>query len=495
MQTSFESLLLKSELITGLNAQNITNPTAVQALTYPAFLEGKDLIVESHTGSGKTLAFLLPLFTKIKLDEKANQALILAPTHELTHQIHEQIKLLAKNSGLPITSTILMGEMSMEKQIERLKSKPQILVGSPGRILDLIMKKKINVDTLETVILDEADNLLESSQGATVKKLLHQIGHKVQVTLFSASMNKHVQELAAPFVSKPQILQTATKTELNPRLSHLYLKTDVRDKFENLKKLLQTTNTQKALVFVSQHTDTKVLVEKLNYHGFTVATISGKLSKEERKNALAQFKSGKVKVLLSSDLAARGLDVANISHIFHYDLALTPQDYLHRAGRSARNGKEGTSISLITPKDLGMIRVLERTFGIKLQEITLIKGRIKNLAANSFLEPMETIEIVTETPSKKRNKYPKGFTSDSGKKGKKNKKDAANSSHKSIKENNTPQETSRKKTVASNKLTNEKIGSKKFAARKQNTLANEDAFLSGSLADALKLIEEAGWDE
>ena len=467
MQTSFEALQLKNELIKGLKAQNIVKPTAVQALTYSAFLEGKDLIVESHTGSGKTLAFLLPLFTKINLAEKSNQALILAPTHELAHQIHEQIKLLAKNSEMPITSTILMGEMNIEKQIDKLKNKPHILVGSPGRILDLISKKKINVTTLETVILDEADNLLESTQGGTVKKLLHQIGHHVQVTLFSASMSDKVCKLAQPFLNEPTLLQTASKTEVNPLISHLYLKTEGRDKFENLKKLLQTTNTQKALVFVSQHTDTKVLVEKLNYHGFTVATISGKLSKEERKNALAKFKSGKVKVLLSSDLSARGLDVAHITHIIHYDLALTPQDYLHRAGRSARNGEKGTSISLITPKDLGMIRVLERTFQIKLEEIILVKGRIKNLATNAFLEPMISSTLVEEKPStKKRNKYPKGFTSDSGKKTK-----------------NKQQNTEEPKRT-----------SKKVITKKLSQSASDD-FLSGSLADALKLIEEAGWDE
>ena len=270
-----------------------------------------------------------------------------------------------------------------------------------------------------------------------------------------------------PFLNEPTLLQTASKTEVNPLISHLYLKTEGRDKFENLKKLLQTTNTQKALVFVSQHTDTKVLVEKLNYHGFTVATISGKLSKEERKNALAKFKSGKVKVLLSSDLSARGLDVAHITHIIHYDLALTPQDYLHRAGRSARNGEKGTSISLITPKDLGMIRVLERTFQIKLEEIILVKGRIKNLATNAFLEPMVSSTLVEEKPStKKRNKYPKGFTSDSGKKTK-----------------NKQQNTEEPKRT-----------SKKVITKKLSQSASDD-FLSGSLADALKLIEEAGWDE
>lgn len=461
MQKSFEALSLKNELITGLKAQNITSPTAVQALTYPAFLEGKDLIVESYTGSGKTLAFLLPLFSRIKINEKTNQALILAPTHELAHQIHEQIKRLAQNSHLGVTSTLLMGEMNIEKQIDKLKKKPHILVGSPGRILDLILKKKINTETLQTVILDEADNLLESSQGATVKKLLHQLlaenkAHSIQIALFSASISKSVRELAAPFLKTPTIIQTAEQTELNPRLTHLYLKTQLRDKFENLKKLLQSTKTQRALVFVSQHTDTKALVEKLRYHDFKVATLSGKLSKEERKTALASFKSGKVNILLSSDLSARGLDVANITHVFHYDLPLTPQDYLHRAGRSARNGKEGISISLMTPKDLGSIRILEKTFNIQLDEIVLIKGRIKNLRTGNFLEVTHVpIEAKEKTSSKKRNKYPKGFTS---------------SNH------NKPN----KQTVVT---------------KKKPSKAPMDEFLSGTLSDALKLIEEADLDD
>lgn len=485
MQTSFDALQLKSELINGLQAQNISKPTAVQALTYPAFLEGKDLVVESHTGSGKTLAFLLPLFTKIKMDEAANQAIILAPTHELAHQIHEQIKTLAKNSGLAITSTLLIGEVSIEKQIERLKKKPQILVGSPGRILDLLSKKKINGATLETVILDEADNLLESSQSATVKKLLYQIGHDVQVAMFSASMSEKVRTLSAPFVKEPIFLHTAPQTQLNPLLSHFYMKTDVRDKFETLKKLLLATNTQKALVFVSQHTDTKVLVDKLRYHGFTIATISGKCTKEERKNALTAFKTGKVRILLSSDLSARGLDVPHITHIFHYDLPLTPQDYLHRAGRSARNGETGTSISLITPKDLGMIRVLERTFSIQLEEVVPIKGRLKNINTGSFIEPMTSPKPAAEaSKGKSRNKYPKGFSSDTGKKAK---KEAASSSQPKKSSSNTDSSKIAAKVAAKKKMHSLKA--------KNTSFANEEAFLSGSLADALKLIEESHFDD
>ena len=484
MQNSFQTLKLKDELISGLNKQNIVTPTPIQALTYPAFLEGKDLMVESHTGSGKTLAFLLPLFEKINTDLKANQAIILAPTHELAHQIHEQIKLLAKNSGLPITSTLIMGEVSIEKQIVKLREKPHIIVGSPGRILDLMLKKKISVSTLETVLLDEADNLLETSQSATVKKLLYHIGNNVQMAMFSASMSSNVQKLATPFLKDPVFLRTSEKTALNPDIEHFYIKTDLREKFDTLKKLLLATNTYKALVFVSQHTDTRVLVEKLNYHGFTVATISGKLSKEERKNALTQFRTGKVKILLSSDLSARGLDVAHITHIFHYDLPLTPQDYLHRAGRSARNGEKGTSISILTPKDLGIIGLLERTFKIKPNEITLIKGRIKNLATSEFLEAAQMPTVLEEAPvSKKRNKYPKGFNQNKPSKKSKIKENVSNPL--ATQEAKTQKQASKTSSPAAKRLPKKML-------QTQKATKEIDLLSSGTLADALKLIEEAG---
>lgn len=484
MQTSFQTLKLQDQLISGLKKQNIVSPTPIQALTYPAFLEGKDLMVESHTGSGKTLAFLLPLFEKINKDLKANQAIILAPTHELAHQIHEQIKLLAKNSDLPITSILLMGEVSIEKQIIKLREKPQIIVGSPGRILDLMMKKKISVSTLETVLLDEADNLLETSQSATVKKLLYHIGNNVQVAMFSASMSASVKQLAAPFLKAPVFLHTSEKTALNPNIEHFYIKTELREKFDTLKKLLLATNTPRALVFVSQHTDTRLLVEKLNYHGFTVATISGKLSKEERKNALAQFKAGKVRILLSSDLSARGLDVAHIMHIFHYDLPLTPQDYLHRSGRSARNGQKGTSISILTPKDLGIIGLLERTFKIKPNEIALIKGRVKNLVTNEFLETAQVPTVLEETSvSKKRNKYPKGFNSNNPNKKTRGKENSSNSS--ATKETKAQKQTSKTSAHDAKRLPKKMIQTKKASIE-------PDFLTSGSLADALRLIEEAG---
>lgn len=460
MKTRFEDLKLDGNLISGLKKQQITAPTPIQALVYPAFLEGKNLIVESHTGSGKTLSFLLPLFKKIDLSVKGNQAIILAPTHELAHQINEQVKLLAQNSGMKVRSQLIMGEVNIENQIKRLKDKPEIIIGSAGRILDLISKKKITSSTIQTVILDEADNLLLHNQSATVKKLLHTLNEGCQIALFSASMGEHIGELSLPLLIDPVILRTASQTALNPMISHYYVTCDQRDKFETLKKLLQTTKVQRALVFVSQHTDTKVLVEKLNYHGFTVATIFGKLGKEDRKNALASFRSGKVSILLSSDLSARGLDVPHISHIIHYDLPLTPEDYLHRSGRTARNGNRGTSICIMTPKDLGMLRILERRFEIKLSELAFTKGRLRDLTTGEFLAEAPALTEAAPKEKKSRNKYPKGFNSEKGA----HKKEKAPLSKKKKHKNNLEVEPA-------------------------SSLIPEN----GTLADALKLIEEAGF--
>ena len=453
MKTRFEDLKIDSKLILGLQKQQIVSPTPVQSLVYPAFLEGKDLIVESHTGSGKTLAFLLPLFAKIDPNKKTNQAIILAPTHELAHQINDQVRLLAKNSDVAIRSLLIMGEVNIENQIKKLKEKPEIIIGSAGRILDLISRKKITAATIETVILDEADNLLIHNQSATVKKLLHSLNDTCQIALFSASMGEHIHEISLPRLKEPTVLRTSTKTALNPHIDHYYIQGEQREKFDLLKRLLQTTKTARALVFVSQHTDTKALIEKLVYHGFSVATLSGKLDKEARKNALNSFRTGKVNILLSSDLSARGLDIPHISHVIHYDLPLTAEDYLHRAGRTARSQNKGTSICIMTQKDLGMLRILERRYGIALSEIRLIKGKLQNLETGEYITQEVTIPQAAESAKKSRNKYPKGFNSTKKKDTKKGK------------ENLQPQVSPSAEMLPEN----------------------------GTLADALRLIEEAGF--
>ncbi len=425
MITDFTALNLNTKLIEGLKAQNITVPTPIQARTLPAFLEGYDIIAESYTGSGKTLAFLLPLFEKIDTSKAEMQTIILAPTHELVMQIHEQITLLAKNSGIPVTSMPIMGEVNIEHQIRKLKDRPHIIVGSAGRVLDLMERRKITAHTIQTVILDEADNLLNQNQAGTIKRLLHMTMQKRQLCIFSASITKQTLDVAKAFMPAPTIIQMAPKTSLNPNIEHMYIVGDKRDKFELLKKLLLATQTHKALIFVSQNTDVTTIVEKLEYHNYKIASISGKVSKEERKNALMRFKKGQVQLLISSDLSARGLDVPDITHVFHFDMPLTAQDYLHRAGRTARGIASGTSICITSPKELGAIRIYEREYDIKFAPITLVKGHIKRLDSGELLKAEAPKKVVQEAslPKKQlRNKYPKGFNN--------NKKDAKKSDSK-----------------------------------------------------------------
>ncbi len=412
MTHTFSALKINHALIEALKKQGITSPTAIQELTFPAFLEGHDLLMESHTGSGKTLAFLLPLFEKIDLERREMQAIILAPTHELVMQIHEQITILAKNSNFGIKSCPIMGEVNIDSQIKKLREKPQIIVGTAGRILDLMIKKKITASTIQTIILDEADHLLDQNQSSTIKKMLHLLPHNRQICLCSASMRPKAVEAVKSFMSAPTIVRTSDQTVLNPRIKHFCLVTEQREKFDTLRKLLVASHTERALIFVSQNTDTSTLVEKLKYHGHSVATISGKLTKEARKAALTAFRTGKVKLLISSDLSARGLDVPDITHVIHFDFPLTPHDYLHRAGRSARGFKEGYSICLATSKDLGAIRIFERDFNITIAPIKLIKGQVKDLNTGEVVassKPTEKTTSSEKVQSNKRNKYPKGF--------------------------------------------------------------------------------------
>lgn len=370
MENTFKALGLNESLIEGLSKQNITEPMPIQSLVIPAALEGKDIIAQAHTGSGKTLAFLLPLFEKIKTNERQTQALILAPTHELVIQIQDQIRLLAEGSQKPVTSLIIMGSMNMEKQIEKLKkNKPHIIVGSTGRILDLMKKKKITAHTIKTIVLDEADNLLDKNQSHPVKDIIKAAMRDTQIMLFSATINDYTLESAKTFMKEPVNLNTCEESILNPNIKHLYTVVDLRKKLETLRKMLTTQNPTKSLVFLNNNHEVEVAVNKLAFHDKKVGGLYGNQTKEQRKQTLEQFRNGKLDVLISSDLSARGLDIPDISHVFSMDLPPSAHDYLHRAGRSARGHNKGTSIAIITQKDLSTIKEYSKKLGVQIEAL------------------------------------------------------------------------------------------------------------------------------
>ena len=380
MNNSFNELNINNSIVVGLEKQNITIPTGIQETAIPFALENKDIIAEAHTGTGKTLAFLIPIFEKINVEKREMQAIILAPTHELVVQIESQIKLLSTNSGINVTSLSIMGESNIEKQIKKLKEvKPHIIVGSPGRILDLIKKKKITAHTIKTIVLDEADNLLSKNKPVIIKDIIKSTMKDRQLMFFSASINKETLNLAKTLVKDVEIIKIENKSEINPKIEHICILGSLRDKFENLRKLLAAEQPQRAIVFVNNNTDLRQINEKLQYHKVKSTAIYGNASKEERQRALDAFRRGKCNVLVSSDLSARGLDIPEVSHIISLDFPVNPDEYLHRAGRTARGDNSGVSVCLITNKDIEILQSYEKAFGIEFTVKKLYGGKLMDM--------------------------------------------------------------------------------------------------------------------
>lgn len=377
MNMTFEQLGLSAALAAGMAKAGMTIPTAIQQDTIPVVLAGRDVIGQSPTGTGKTLAYLLPLFQKIDTTKREIQACILAPTHELSIQIQRQIELLAGNSGLSIVAAPLIGNVNIARQIDKLKEKPHIITGSAGRILELIQKKRINAQTIKTIILDEVDRLLDDKNIDSIKAVIKTTQKDRQLLAFSATMPPTALKQAQALMNNPQLVSVSAKNaEVMPNLEHLYFAADQRDKFEILRKIIRTTNIAQALVFINHSDDVELTVDKLNYHSITAAGIHGSFLKEDRKKAMEGFKNGKIQLLVASDLAARGLDIPGIEYVVNLDLPEDPQVYLHRAGRTGRAGRSGVVISIVSPREMSLIAKYEKVLQIKMLPKHITHGKV-----------------------------------------------------------------------------------------------------------------------
>ncbi|MDR3565967.1 MAG: DEAD/DEAH box helicase [Negativicutes bacterium] len=367
---------ISEPLAKGLGKAGITLPTGIQAEVIPLALFGKDVIGQSATGTGKTLAYLLPLFQKIDTARREMQAIILAPTHELAMQIYHQIEILAQNSGLPVTAAPMIGQVNITRQIDLLKDKPHIIVGSSGRILELIQKRKINAQTIKTIIVDEADRLLDDMNWAGVKAVVKATMKDRQMLLFSATITPLALTRAKELMNDPEVIAVKGQIDIPPDISHLYVLTEQRDKIEVLRKLAIHLNVERALVFINQGEAIETTVAKLNYHGAAAAGIYGSAVKADRQKALEDFRSGKVQFLVASDLAARGLDIPGVAYVFNLELAEDPQIYLHRVGRTGRAGQSGTAISIVTQREAELLLKFEKVLKIKVTAKQMLRGRV-----------------------------------------------------------------------------------------------------------------------
>lgn len=375
MGISFTDLGLRAEFVAALGKLGITEPMPIQVAAWPVLVEGKDAYLNSETGTGKTLAYLLPLFSRLDTKLEATQLAIVAPTHELAIQIQRQCTDLAQFAGMQVRVLLLIGGTSMERQIDKLKKKPHVVVGSPGRIAELIRLGKLKSNHIKSVVVDEADRLLVEESLPAIRNILKAAPPNRQLVFASATEQQESNEALASLAPNLVMLQ-AGEAPVNPNIEHLYLICDERDKPDVLRRLWHALKPELSMVFVHRNEMAEEVAAKLSHHKIPAADLHGAYHKEDRKQAMDAFRSGKVSVLIASDVGARGLDFKGITHIFNLDAPSQSKAYLHRVGRTARAGASGMAVSLMTEDEERLARRYEKELGITLTRIALREGQI-----------------------------------------------------------------------------------------------------------------------
>ncbi|CAM5207356.1 Superfamily II DNA/RNA helicase OS=Ureibacillus acetophenoni OX=614649 GN=SAMN05877842_11816 PE=4 SV=1 [Ureibacillus acetophenoni] len=346
----------------------------VQDEMIPAMLEGKDIVAESPTGSGKTLAYVLPILNKVNGSKKQTQALIVAPSQELAMQIVEVIR--EWTTGTDITVQQLIGGANSARQIEKLKKKPTIVVGTPGRLNELARANKLKLKEIETIVLDECDQLLSRDYRVVIKSFIEGAAFGRQVVVVSATITEEIKLVASRMMFEP--IHIAIKPEDMVKVGkvvHSYIKVDERDKTDMLRRLANIEGVR-GLAF-SNNVDQVIMKEsKLKFHDARVVTLHADMKKEERKKALDSFRKGEARILIATDLAARGLDIQGLTHVIHVDVPHTIEQYTHRSGRTGRAGADGEVLTLLSYKDEKTYKKLTRELEIKAIQKVWLKGNI-----------------------------------------------------------------------------------------------------------------------
>ncbi|HJH10463.1 MAG TPA: DEAD/DEAH box helicase [Metalysinibacillus jejuensis] len=324
-------------------------PMKIQEEMIPAMIEGKDIVAESPTGSGKTLAYVLPILHKVDGNRKATQALIVAPSQELGMQIVEVIRTWI--AGTDITVQQLIGGANMARQVEKLKKKPTIVVGTPGRLNELVRSGKLKLKDIDTVVLDECDQLLSRDYRVVVKSFIDGAKFGRQVIVVSATITEEIELVATRMMFEPvRIFIKPEDMVHTSKVAHTFVKVDEREKTEFLRRLAHTEGIH-ALAFVNNIDQVLMKETKLSYRNAPIVTLHSDMKKEERKKALDSFRKGEASILIATDIAARGLDIEGLTHVIHVDVPRTIEQYLHRSGRTGRAGKDGKVITLLSYRE------------------------------------------------------------------------------------------------------------------------------------------------
>ena len=366
---TFADLQIHPAVLQAVGDVGYESPSPIQSATIPAMLEGSDVVGLAQTGTGKTAAFAIPILSKIDTDSRATQALVLAPTRELALQVAEAFS--RYGAHLRVNVLPVYGGSSYGPQLAGLKRGAQIVVGTPGRVIDHLEKGSLDLSHLDYLVLDEADEMLQMGFAEDVERILSDTPEYKQVALFSATMPPGIRKITAKYLHDPVEVTVKSKTQTAENITQRYVQVAGPRKMDALTRLLEVEPFEAMIVFVRTKQATEEVAEKLRARGFSAAAINGDIPQAVRERTINSLKDGSIDILIATDVAARGLDVERISHVLNYDIPHDPESYVHRIGRTGRAGRSGTALLFVTPRERHLLNAIERVTRQKLVESQL----------------------------------------------------------------------------------------------------------------------------
>jgi ATP-dependent RNA helicase RhlE len=390
---TFRNLGLVSDLLRAVTEQGYIQPTPIQQQAIPAILQGQDIFASAQTGTGKTASFTLPLLQRLGNTSRprnhAPRALILTPTRELAAQVSDSVK--TYGNYLPLRSAVVYGGISIRAQIQTLRQGVDILVATPGRLLDLVEQKSVDLSQIEILVLDECDRMLDMGFIRDIRRILAKLPHERQTLMFSATISKTIEQLANTLLKSPTLIEVASRNTASEQVQQVVHPVERNRKRELLAYMISFHNWKQVLVFTRTKHGASRLAEQLAKDGLKTAAIHGNKSQAARTKALNDFKQGKVRVLVATDVASRGLDIEQLPHVVNFELPNVAEDYVHRIGRTGRAGKSGRAVSLVCFDEYPLLVNIE-----KLLNQTLFKQVIPGYEPTSPAEPGLQTDITTQ---------------------------------------------------------------------------------------------------
>lgn len=365
----FGNLELSKKVVNAISDMGFEEPSPIQTEAIPLLLQGFDVIGQAQTGTGKTAAFGIPIIENLGPRSRDAQALILTPTRELAIQVAEEITKIGKYTGA--RTLAIYGGQSIDRQILALKRGVQVVVGTPGRILDHLRRKTLRLSSLRFMVLDEADEMLDMGFIEDIESILQETPESKQTLLFSATMLDEIQRLARRYLREPRILSVSRDELTVPQIEQVFYEVKEHNKLDGLCRVMDTSNINLAIIFCRTKRGVDELVAGLEARGYEAEGLHGDLTQAQRNKVMRKFREGQVEILVATDVAARGLDIENVSHVINYDIPQDPESYVHRIGRTGRAGKAGIAMSFVVPREYRQLRLIEKTVNTRIKRLLL----------------------------------------------------------------------------------------------------------------------------